>query len=176
MPGLILEGPDDLNCATLLAAMQNAGLTVHHNSSATNEYRVIVEGHNDHIILSKPFKLGRILDDATQMLRRIHDFPEEIKIGGCSFSAETSTFLKHGGKAVSLTEKECNLLLMLSKTYPNSVPKEVLLEKIWGYQNELETHTLETHIYRLRQKIEDNPAQPQILVTDETGYKLSMVE
>ena len=70
MPGLILEGPDDLNCTTLLAAMQNAGLNVHHNSSATNEYRVIVEGHKEHISLSQPFKLGCILDDAKQMLRK----------------------------------------------------------------------------------------------------------
>ena len=50
--------------------------------------------------------------------------------------------------------------------------REVLLHKIWGYKSDLDTHTLETHIYRLRQKIEAEPDFPNHLLTIENGYKL----
>ncbi len=176
MPGLVLEGPDDLNCATLQAALQNAGLNVQHTRLASNEYRIFVKDHDEQMTLSTPFRIGKILDECKKMLRRIHNFPEEIKIENGLFFPEQSRFQKGSGAAVSLTEKECDLLLVLWKAYPEHVSKEQLLAQVWGYQTELETHTLETHIYRLRQKIEDAPAQPKALLTHENGYRLSAVE
>lgn len=71
-----------------------------------------------------------------------------------------------------LTDKEVELLQALYEAGAEGISRADLLEQVWGYKEELETHTLETHIYRLRQKLESDPAQPQWLLTTETGYRL----
>ncbi len=79
------------------------------------------------------------------------------------------------GEAVRLTEKEVLLLKILIEAGGESVSRETLLDKVWGYADGVETHTLETHIYRLRQKIEKDPAAPEIIKTDESaGYYLAV--
>lgn len=65
------------------------------------------------------------------------------------------------------------MLRILHEHTDRSVSREVLLDRVWGYVDGVETHTLETHIYRLRQKIEDDPAMPRILLTTEAGYQLN---
>lgn len=77
-------------------------------------------------------------------------------------------------KETVLTEKERDILLCILGEPSHMISKEGLLQKVWGYGENIETHTLETHIYRLRQKIEENPATPTFLVTTEDGYKLSL--
>ena len=74
-------------------------------------------------------------------------------------------------KTISLTEKEVQILSFLIKA-DDDVSRDVLLEKLWGYKEGLETHTLETHIYRLRQKIEPTPSDPSWLITTERGYRI----
>ncbi len=76
-----------------------------------------------------------------------------------------------GGK-LRLTEKETAILRFLHKAAPNTVTREVLLRDVWGYNANVTTHTLETHIYRLRQKIEEDPVRAKLLITDGGGYKL----
>jgi len=76
-----------------------------------------------------------------------------------------------GEEAARLTEKEVQLLALLARQKQAS--RTDLLEKVWGYRDDLETHTLETHIYRLRQKLGDDAANPQILLTVEGGYALA---
>ena len=71
-----------------------------------------------------------------------------------------------------LTEKEAAILRYLHRADQQPVPRETLLKNVWGYNANVTTHTLETHIYRLRQKIENNPAEAQLLVTEGGGYKL----
>ena len=73
---------------------------------------------------------------------------------------------------VTLTEKERDILLRLHREKGRVLERKVLLEDIWGYASAIETHTLETHIYRLRQKIEQEPANAELLVTEGGGYKL----
>ena len=76
------------------------------------------------------------------------------------------------GNKVRLTEKETAILRFLYRAGQRSVSREILLQEVWGYNSGVTTHTLETHIYRLRQKIEKDAAMPEILVTEAGGYKL----
>ena len=76
------------------------------------------------------------------------------------------------GRKIRLTEKETAILTFLLGAGGQPVSREILLSEVWGYNSKVTTHTLETHIYRLRQKIEANPAEARILLTDAGGYRL----
>jgi DNA-binding response OmpR family regulator len=76
------------------------------------------------------------------------------------------------GSKLKLTEKETAILRFLYRAGQQVVSRDILLQEVWGYNSAVTTHTLETHIYRLRQKIEPNPSAAQILVTESGGYKL----
>ena len=76
------------------------------------------------------------------------------------------------GTKLRLTEKEAAILRYLHRVAPGMVKREILLREVWGYAANVTTHTLETHIYRLRQKIEEDPVHARLLVTEGGGYKL----
>ena len=80
--------------------------------------------------------------------------------------------LNPNGSKMRLTEKETAILRYLYRADQRPVSRETLLQEVWGYNSGLTTHTLETHIYRLRQKIEEDAASPAILVTQAGGYTL----
>ncbi|RCL01236.1 MAG: Two-component response regulator [Candidatus Tokpelaia sp. JSC085] len=73
---------------------------------------------------------------------------------------------------IRLTEKEAAIIQYLHRAGSNVVSRDTLLERVWGYNSGVTTHTLETHVYRLRRKIEKDPSNAQILVTENRGYKL----
>jgi DNA-binding response OmpR family regulator len=75
-------------------------------------------------------------------------------------------------RKIRLTEKETAILKFLYRAGDKPVAREVLLDEVWGYNAAVATHTLETHIYRLRQKIERDPSNATILVTEPGGYRL----
>jgi hypothetical protein len=79
---------------------------------------------------------------------------------------------RDGSRKLHLTEKETAILKYLYRVGDRAVPREMLLDQVWGYNAGVTTHTLETHIYRLRQKIEPDPASPRLLVTEAGGYRL----
>jgi DNA-binding winged helix-turn-helix (wHTH) protein len=97
-----------------------------------------------------------------------------VVIGGFVFDPLAMTLQKQDeSKPIKLTEKEAALLVFfLNHGVDQSVTRQQILDHVWAYAPDVETHTLETHIYRLRQKLEDNPAQPKILMTDDAGYRL----
>jgi DNA-binding response OmpR family regulator len=84
----------------------------------------------------------------------------------------SAKLLQADGRKVRLTEKETNILKFLHAS-SGTVPRDILLHEVWGYSPAVATHTLETHIYRLRKKIEQDPANAQILLTEGGGYRLS---
>ena len=80
--------------------------------------------------------------------------------------------LRGDSRKIHLTEKETAILKYLFRIGDRPVSREVLLDEVWGYNSGVTTHTLETHIYRLRQKIEKDPGNASLLVTEGGGYKL----
>ena len=79
---------------------------------------------------------------------------------------------KESGQKVRLTEKETSILKYLYRAGNKVVTRDILLNEVWGYNAGVTTHTLETHIYRLRQKIETEPSDAKILITEPGGYRL----
>ncbi len=129
-------------------------------------------GANDYI--AKPFRLGVLLARLRAQLRQ-HEQSEDatFTIGPYAFRPAAKLLQqKETLKKLRLTEKETAILKYLYRAGERAVGRETLLGEVWGYNAGVTTHTLETHIYRLRQKIESDPAKPQILVTEPGGYRL----
>jgi DNA-binding response OmpR family regulator len=130
-------------------------------------------GANDYVV--KPFKLLVLLARIRAQLRQ-HEQSEDavFAIGPYTFKPAAKLLLDNEKrKKVRLTEKETSILKYLFRAGDRAVSRDVLLNEVWGYNAGVTTHTLETHIYRLRQKIERDPAKAQILVTDPGGYRLA---
>jgi DNA-binding response OmpR family regulator len=127
-------------------------------------------GANDYV--SKPFRFAVLMARIHAHLRS-HEQSEDAvyRIGHYTFRPSAKLLLNAEGKKIRLTEKETNILKFLYRS-GETVARETLLHEVWGYNPAVTTHTLETHIYRLRQKIEENPGQAQILVTESGGYRL----
>jgi DNA-binding response OmpR family regulator len=121
--------------------------------------------------LTRPFRFSALL--ARLHALNNHHAPGEdsaVRIGPYTFHP-SAKLLQADGRKVRLTEKETNILKFLHAS-AGTVPRDILLHEVWGYSPAVATHTLETHIYRLRQKIEKDAANPEILVTEAGGYKL----
>jgi DNA-binding response OmpR family regulator len=138
--------------------------------SDTDVIEGLRSGANDHV--AKPFRFA-VLAARIHAHLRSHEQSEEAvyRIGPYTFRPSAKLLLDPKGKKIRLTEKETNILKHLHRS-GTTVARETLLHEVWGYNPAVTTHTLETHIYRLRQKIESNPGAAQILVTESGGYRL----
>jgi DNA-binding response OmpR family regulator len=128
-------------------------------------------GANDYV--NKPFRFAVLLARIRAQLRQ-HEASDDaiFQIGQYTFRPSSKHLVNDKGAKLRLTEKETAILRFLYRAGPQVVSREILLREVWGYNANVTTHTLETHIYRLRQKIERDPANAQLLVTDAGGYKL----
>ena len=128
-------------------------------------------GANDYV--SKPFRFAVLLARIRAQLRQ-HEASEDavFSIGPYTFRPSSKLLINPKGNKVRLTEKETAILRYLYRAGQRPVSREVLLQEVWGYNSGVTTHTLETHIYRLRQKVERDASTPSILVTEGGGYKL----
>ncbi|MBV0913670.1 response regulator transcription factor [Anianabacter salinae] len=128
-------------------------------------------GANDYV--TKPFKFPVLLARIRAQLRQ-HEQSEDavFTLGPYTFKPAMKLLLTEDEKKIRLTEKETNILKFLYRASEGVVPRDVLLHEVWGYNAGVTTHTLETHIYRLRQKIEPDPSNARLLVTESGGYRL----
>jgi DNA-binding response OmpR family regulator len=141
-----------------------------HDSEA-DEIKGLESGANDY--LTKPFRFPVLLARINAALRQ-HDQSEDavFTIGQYSFQPAAKVLETNDGIKVRLTDKETSILKYLYRQGPKTITRDVLLKEVWGYNNRVTTHTLETHIYRLRQKIERDPSNARLLVTEDGGYRL----
>jgi DNA-binding response OmpR family regulator len=141
------------------------------NTTDADQILGLDAGANDYI--AKPFKFAVLLARIRAQLRQ-HEQSEDavFTIGHYTFKPASKLLLDEKGGKVRLTEKETSILKFLYRAGEKVISREILLHEVWGYNAGVTTHTLETHIYRLRQKIEKDPSSAELLVTETGGYKL----
>lgn len=141
-------------------------------NSESDEVLSLDAGANDFIAKSAPSAvlMARI---RAQLRQHEHRHDAEFTIGTYIFHPGTKILVDSATeKRIHLTEKESTILQMLHRNHGDVVDHETLLRQIWGHEPGVDTHTLQTHIYRLRQKIEQNPSDPALVVTMPRGYML----
>lgn len=128
-------------------------------------------GANDYV--TKPFRFAVLLARMRAQLRT-HEQSEDaiFNIGHYTFRPSQKLLTEEDGNKVRLTEKETAIMKYLYRAEQKVISRDELLEQVWGYNSGVTTHTLETHIYRLRQKVEKDPSNARLLVTEGGGYKL----
>ena len=125
-------------------------------------------GATDYIV--KPFRFALLL---ARLRAHLHQHVRQSRaswqIGAFRFAPARKTLLR-GRRKIALTDKEADMLQYFCQHAGGVIPRAALLAQVWGYKSEISTHTLETHIYRLRQKLERNPKAPVFLRTVKGGY------
>lgn len=178
LPDLIIMDVSlpDMDGRDAVAALREKGfknpiIIITGHSGDADVVRGLDSGANDYV--GKPFRFAVLLARIRAHLRS-HESSDEamFQIGDYSFRPGHKHLVDNKGAKLRLTEKETAILRFLYRAGDQVVPRETLLREVWGYNAAVTTHTLETHIYRLRQKIENDPAQAQLLVTESGGYRL----
>jgi DNA-binding response OmpR family regulator len=137
----------------------------------TDQVSGLDAGANDYVL--KPFKFAVLLARIRAHLRS-HETSEDavFQLGPYEFRPAAKVLVDSRDKKVRLTDKETMILKYLYRSGPKPVGREELLREVWGYNSDVTTHTLETHVYRLRQKIEPDAQSPRLLITEAGGYRL----
>ena len=178
-PDLILLDVDlpDMDGRQVCRSLREAGVRnpVIMLTGATEDSDTIAgleAGANDYV--TKPFRFA-VLAARIRAQLRSHEQSEDavFRIGPYEFRPAGKMLIDERQKKIRLTEKETNILKYLYRAGAQAVSREELLAEVWGYNAGVTTHTLETHIYRLRQKIEPDPTQARLLLTEAGGYRLS---
>jgi DNA-binding response OmpR family regulator len=128
-------------------------------------------GANDYV--AKPFRFSVLVARVRAHLRS-HEQNEVavFTIGPYEFRPSVRTLVDGKGRRIRLTDKEASILKYLYRAGASAVARDELLREVWGYNANVTTHTLETHVYRLRQKIEPDPGRATLLLTEPGGYRL----
>lgn len=134
--------------------------------------RGLDSGANDYI--AKPFRVSELMARLRAQLRVFDNSEDAVfTVGPYTFRPSAKLLLDAArNRKIRLTEKEAAILKYLYRAGGRPVGRQILLNEVWGYNSAVTTHTLETHIYRLRQKIEPEPSNARLLVTEGGGYRL----
>ena len=173
---LLEVGLPDMDGRDLCKLMRRQGVRapVIMLTAADSEADIILgleSGANDYV--TKPFRINVLLARLRAQMRQ-HEHSEDavMTIGPYEFQPAARLLSEKSGKKIRLTEKEALILKYLFGAGDHSVTRAVLLHEVWGYTASVTTNTVETHIYRLRNKIEKNPAIPRFVITMPGGYRL----
>jgi DNA-binding response OmpR family regulator len=178
-PDLILLDLDlpDNNGREVCRLLRDAGVTapVIMLTAADGETETILgleSGASDYV--TKPFRFTVLLARVRAQLRA-HEQSEDmvLRVGPYAFHPAGRLLVDGKGRRLRLTDKEANILKYLYRAGDKPVSREELLAEVWGYNAGVTTHTLETHVYRLRQKIEPEPGHTRLLITEAGGYRLT---
>jgi DNA-binding response OmpR family regulator len=128
-------------------------------------------GANDYI--AKPFRANELLARLQAQLRVFDNSEDAVfTVGPYTFRPAAKALIGPEKKRLRLTSKEVDIIKFLYRHANIVVSRQTLLDEVWGYNTGVTTHTLETHVYRLRQKIEADPANCRLLITAPGGYRL----
>ncbi|MDG2299027.1 MAG: response regulator transcription factor [Planktomarina sp.] len=122
--------------------------------------------------IKKPFKFTDLLSRIDFLFQKPDD--PKLFIGPYTFQPAMKLLLTESKEEIRLTEKETSMLLFLCHSKDYVVQRDTLLHEVWGYSADITTHTLETHVYRLRQKMKSGPGDTDLLVTEAGGYRLAI--
>jgi len=177
-PDLVLLDVDlpDIDGRTVCRRLRSAGIAapIIMLTGAAGDQDTIAgldAGANDYV--TKPFKFSVLLARVRAQLRS-HEQSEDavFRLGPYEFRPAAKMLVDERRHKIRLTEKETNILKYLYRAGEKPVARDELLAEVWGYNAGVTTHTLETHVYRLRQKIEPDPANATLLLTEAGGYRL----
>lgn len=143
------------------------------NASEADTILGLDAGANDYV--TKPFKFGILLARVRAHLRQ-HLISEDASypVGHYVFKPGDKILMdEETGERIRLTEKETAILKFLKRAEGATISREKLLNEVWGYNANVTTHTLETHVYRLRQKIESDQTKAKIILTESGGYSMA---
>ena len=160
-------------CASLRrAGMRMPIIMLTGSDEESDVVRGLDAGANDYI--AKPFRLAELLARLRAQVRIFENSEDAVfTIGPYTFRPSAKLLQEPvKNRRIRLTEKEAAILKFLYRAGTRPVARQVLLNEVWGYNANVTTHTLETHIYRLRQKIEPDPGNARLLVTEGGGYRL----
>ena len=167
----------DGDCRDLCAELRRQGLRMPiimltGSDEEADVVRGLDAGANDYI--AKPFRLGELLARLRAQLRIFENSEDAVFVIGPYTFRPSAKLLQEPqrNRRIRLTEKEAAILKFLYRAGTKPVARQILLNEVWGYNAAVTTHTLETHIYRLRQKIEPDPTNARLLVTEGGGYRL----
>ncbi len=158
----------DKNVITQALEFQNPNIMISSDGVVDKNFDIVLTTDD---FKSPSIRIGSILDNIEKKLFET-DFKEPLGYKNYSLDWYVS-ILTINDDRFELSERERDVVLELIKAGDNGCSKSSLLNKVWGYRDDLETHALETHIYRLRQKIEIKPDDPKRLLTIDSGYILA---
>ena len=175
---LLDVGLPDMDGRELCRLMRRAGVSapivmLTAADSEADTVRGLDAGANDYV--TKPFRLSVLLARLRAHLRQSeHSDDAVLTIGPYTFQPERQADDRRRRPQEGAADRKGNRDPQISSIAPatGSIGRDTLLGEVWGYNAGVTTHTLETHVYRLRQKIERDPAQAEILVTEPGGYRL----
>ena len=141
----------------------------------TDNDQLVNLGFSYIIRYERPIYFPKLLND---ILRLMNDFklskPTEVRVGPYLFNNSLKSLTAQGNILIKLTEMETKILDYLYKNNSKVVEKDILLTEVWGYNSQVMTHTLETHIYRLRKKMDLYFDGANLLIGESGGYRLQL--
>ena len=139
----------------------------------TSETSSFIESTEKHYFIEKPFRINHLNKKIATILAKISNSHEvTYKIGPFIFLPLKKILMLGEKIKVELTEKEVAILKCLISSSGEAVDKDTLLKQVWNYSPNVTTHTLETHIYRLRQKLEIDSSIPRLIISKDGGFTI----